>query len=390
MLNNLSNEELTLINSLKLLKEQAGTHSPSMFTIREKLPSLEIKIDACFLSNPYATDLFLKNFQNDLLGSDFKIRELLEFYPSQNNVIAKYLANFLKVSSDSIFIGNGAIEIIQAVIQQFCEKKIIINIPTFSSYYEFIKPGVEVVFNQLKKEEDFQLNISSYIELVKKENPDTVVLINPNNPNGAFINKNEIDELLSNLREVKNIILDESFVHFAFDNDNLDGITFYELVEKYPNLITIKSMSKDFGIAGIRAGYSIMNPSRIKRLIGNGFLWNSNGLSEYFFKLYANSKFQESYEIVRKKYIKETQLFINAISKVNGIKCFTSKANFVLIELENNIKADDFAFGLLVKEGIYVRTCSDKIGLQNSEYIRLASRSKQENELIIKAIQSIF
>lgn len=389
MIKGLSSKDVSMIQHIKLLKKQAGTHSPSLFTIRQQIPGLQMKIDACFLSNPYATDLFLDYFKNDLLGPELNIRDILEFYPSQNNVIASSLADFLGVPSEMIFIGNGAIEIIQAIIHQYTRHKIIVNIPTFSSYYEFVKPNVSVVFNKLKKENDFKLSIDDLLVLADREKPDTVVLINPNNPNGAYISKEEILNLLQGLKDVKTVILDESFIHFAYENEDLDPLSYVDVVMKYPNVVTIKSMSKDFGIAGIRAGYAIMHPSRVKHLLENGFLWNSNGLAEYFFKLYVQPKFQSEYEKVRKQYIKHTQQYFRDLDLIPYLKRYPSRANFALIELNNGLQADDFAFGLLVKEGIYTRTCSDKIGLDNGEFIRLASRSLEENEIIINALKSI-
>ncbi len=386
MIKGLNNEQIAMVKHIKLLKQQAGSHSPSLFTIKEQLPGLNMKIDACFLSNPYATDLFLEYFKKDLLGEDLLIRDMLEFYPSQNKVIASSLASFLNVPADMLFVGNGAIEIIQAVIHNLTKEKIIVNIPTFSSYYEFIKPGVSLVFNKLKKENDYKLEVDDLLQLVNYEKPDTVVLINPNNPNGGYITKVEIAELLEGLKEVKTVLLDESFIHFAYENDELDPLSYVDMVMKYPNVITIKSMSKDFGIAGIRAGYAIMHPTRIKQLLENGFLWNSNGLAEYFFKLYVQDKFQQEYEIVRKRYIRDTQEYFKNLSEIEGIKRYPSQANFALIELKTGIPADDFAFGLLVKSGVYTRTCSDKIGLEG-DFIRLASRSHDENEEIIKAIK---
>src|SRR5688572_25744901 len=130
--------ELELRDKFIRLKNEAGSHSPSIFTFKQKLPELDIKVDACFLSNPYATDLFLDYFTREVINTG-KIRELLEFYPSQNNVISELLADFLKVPKENLFIGNGAIEIIQAVIQTYTKKKLLINIPTFSSYYEFVR-----------------------------------------------------------------------------------------------------------------------------------------------------------------------------------------------------------------------------------------------------------
>ena len=147
-------------------------------------------------------------------------------------------------------------------------------------------------------------------------------------------------------------------------------------------------MSKDFGIAGIRAGYSIMSESRINFLMNNGYLWNSNGLSEYFFRLYVRKDFLSEYEYVRKRYIIESQEFFAEISQIEKIKVYPSKANFALIELPNNINSDDFVTNLLIKFGVYTRTGSDKIGL-NGQFIRLASRTKNENIIIINALKSL-
>lgn len=382
-----NNKELQL-SILKKLKKAAGTHSPSIFTIKEQIPDLEVHVDACFLSNPYATQLFLDHFKTDLLDTGI-FRDVLEFYPSQNKVIAAFLAKAINVNSKNVFIGNGAIEIIQTLIHNYTKNKIIINIPTFSSYYEFVNDNVEVVYNILKKENNYNLDIDEYVKLVKHEKPDTIVLINPNNPDGRYINYNNIKYLLEELKEVKTFVLDESFIHFAFENDSYDLQTASDLIHDYPNLVIVKSMSKDFGIAGIRAGYAIMDENRVSKLLSNGFLWNSNGLSEYFFRLYTNEIFLKEYEKVRIQYIKETQHFIYELKQINGIKVYPSMANFALIEILNGQTCDDFVFKMLINHGIYLRTCSDKIGLEG-EYIRLASRTKEENAFIINAFKSEF
>lgn len=381
-------EEEILIQKFLRLKTDAGSHSPSIFTLKQKLPELPIKIDACFLSNPYATDLFLNYFTNEIINTG-RIRELLEFYPSQNQVIAEIIANFLKINPASVFIGNGAIEIIQAVIHNFVKKKIVINIPTFSSYYEFAQEGVEVIYNKLEKNEQYRLNTKRYIEFIKKHKPDTIIIINPNNPDGGYIEHHEVKVILDQVKEVENVIIDESFIHFAYEDNSFNPINTSDLLEQYQNLIIIKSMSKDFGIAGIRAGYAVMSPEKIKSLLKNGFLWNSNGLSEYFFRLYARPDFARDYNKVRVRYIQETIEFINELHKIKGITVYPSMANFVLLELNNGMTADDFVTSLLIKYGIYVRTCSDKIGLVG-EYVRLASRTKDENAYIIKSLNDFF
>jgi len=382
-------EQESLLNKqIEKLKKQAGSHSPSLFTFTQKLSEIKIKVDACFLSNPYATELFLHYFNEEVINTG-NIKQSLESYPSQNSVIAEILGNFLRLSSENVFIGNGAIEIIQAIIHNFTVDKIIVNIPTFSSYYEFIKEGTQVIYNRLNKTENYELNVDDYIDLVKEEQPDTVVLINPNNPNGAYIKYSDIKRILDAINFVNTIIIDESFIHFAYETENFELVSVSKLIQEYPNLIIIKSMSKDFGIAGVRAGYGIMNKERVKALLNNGFLWNSNGIAEYFFRLYTRADFTYDYEKIRVKYIIGTMEFIKSLEKIQAIKVYPSKANFILIELPDSVSSIEFVSFLLIRYGIYVRTCNDKIGL-DGEFIRLASRTKSENDYILNCFKEIF
>lgn len=384
----LSSSETLLAEKFKKLKLESGSHSPSIFTFLQELPELKIHIDACFLSNPYATELFL-NYLNDEVLSTGKIRDLLEFYPSQNRVLAALLSDFLKVDSGNIFIGNGAIEIIQAVLHRFASKKLLINIPTFSSYYEFVPDGCEVVFNKLKKENNYEINCSELIDKIYTEKPDTIVIINPNNPNGAYLNFGELEMLLDSCSKVENVILDESFIHFAYEDKNFNLINTAGLVHKYPNIIIVKSMSKDFGIAGVRAGYAVMDKEKVDLLLMNGFLWNSNGFAEYFFRLYTRADFAYKYENVRLKYIMETIDFMKNLREIAEIKLYSSKANFAMIEMLDGTTADELMSYLLIKHGIYVRNCSDKIGL-DGEFLRVASRNKEQNQLIVSAIREFY
>jgi histidinol-phosphate/aromatic aminotransferase/cobyric acid decarboxylase-like protein len=350
------------------LKAESGSHSPSISTLLKEIPEIQINVDACFLSNPYATDLFMKYLDQDLIKKD-RLREVLEFYPPQNYDISRYVAKAIGVEKGNIFVGNGAIEIIQAVMHRFVKQRLCVILPTFSSYYEFARPDTEVFYYQLRKENNFVLDIEDYIRFVRDNKVDTIVLINPNNPNGGYLPKEDLQNLIESLSNLESIIVDESFIHFAYENADMYQITSEELIDKYPNLIIVKSMSKDFGIAGIRAGYAVMNAKRVQTLLGNGYLWNVSGLADYFFKIYSDRVFQEEYDIVRRKYIMNTRMFMDEINTLKNIKAYPSKANFVLIE-----------------HGIYVRDCSDKNGL-NGNFIRIASRSFEENLKIIAAIK---
>ncbi|KAB1153278.1 histidinol-phosphate aminotransferase family protein [Tenacibaculum aiptasiae] len=367
------------------LKKQSGTHSPSIKTLLEEIPELDIKIDACFLSNPYATDLFLNYLEKDFpTYSD--LRDCLEFYPPQNSDIAKIIGNTIDVSMENIFVGNGAIEIISAVLSNYCGKKIMLPIPTFSSYYEFIKEDQEIVFHELSELNNYELDVENLKEDLLNKKADSLILINPNNPNGDYLNREKVIDLLEFCKNLDCVILDESFVHFAYESDDLDLMNYYDLINTYNNLVIIKSMSKDFGIAGVRAGYGIMSKERVENLTKSSYLWNISGLASYFFDLYSQKKFREEYDVVRKKYIMNTLMFRSELSGIKGIKIYPSKANFFLIKVENDLDGN-FGLNMLINHGVYVRNCSDKVGLEGSGYYRVASRTFEENINIIKAIK---
>jgi histidinol-phosphate/aromatic aminotransferase/cobyric acid decarboxylase-like protein len=366
------------------LKKESGTHSPSIATILEKLPDVKIDVDACFLSNPYATDLFLKYLDQDLIKTN-KLRNVLEFYPPQNQDVSRFIAKAIGANQKNIFVGNGAIEIIQAVIHRFVGKRLCIIIPTFSSYYEFVRPDTEVVYYKLTKEDNFVLNPDKFISFVKDNEIDSIAIINPNNPNGGYLSLEDLNHIIESLKGLKNIIIDESFIHFAYENVDLSQITSEELIQKYANLIIVKSLSKDFGIAGIRAGYAVMSEDKVKTLLSNGYLWNVSGLADYFFKIYSQTDFVEEYNIVRKKYIMNTLMFLTELNAITSLKVYPSKANFALVELKDR-SSFDFYLDLLVDSGVYVRDCSDKIGL-DGEFVRIASRTFEENLKIINAVK---
>lgn len=384
---NLTETERTVAQKVQELKARSGSHSPSLITLQETIPEVEIKVDACFLSNPYATGIFLDYFKRELLETGH-IRNCLEFYPSQNQVIAEHLSEALGLPAKQILMGNGASELIQAVLHNFSGEKVLVNLPTFSSYYEFVQPPKQIVFNVLNEHEDFKLHPEQFLEKVGIERPDTVVIINPNNPDGGYLPYEGMLFILNNLKHLQNVIVDESFIHFAFEDNNFSLKGVAALVSQFPNLVVVKSMSKDFGIAGIRAGYTVMAAERVEYCLKHGFLWNVSGLAEYFFRLYARKDFWKKYEEARICYIKDAQEFFHALTEIEEIKVVSSMANFALVKILNDMRVKDLAIALLVRYGIHVRDCADKKGLQG-EYLRLSARTKTENDYILNALREI-
>jgi len=381
IINNLSNKKSyqELYAKLYDLKKQNGTHSPSINTIIEYIPEIQCSIDACFLSNPYATDLFLKKFNEDLIIPN-NIRNYLELYPQQNKFVSEKISSYIDVPSENILVGNGAIEIIEKVMNNM-QGKMMIGLPTFSSYYEFNK-DCKIVQSQ-----KLLLTANDVISEIKRTNSNNLLLVNPNNPTGHYISKKEIENILFELKDLDTIIVDESFLHFASKEDP-NTISVGKLVLKYPNLIVIKSMSKDFGIAGIRCGYAIMSKENVKSSIEKGFLWNSNGISEYFFGLLSDKYFIKEYEKTRIRFLKEFDEFYNDLVKISGIEVYSSKTNFFLIDLKTK-KSFDFVCWMLIEKGIYVRSMDDKIGMgiDSDTFVRIAGKTKEENLYIIESIK---
>ncbi len=403
----LTKAEKKVAAKLAEIKKKSTSHSPSPAMLESI--GVHIKHDFCYLSNPHATELFLKYFRKDF-KDERKLRNLIEHYPSQNCALAEKLFNspLVKparrlagggalrpsagggISAKNIFVGNGATEIIQAVLQTADDRrrdadirrKIVVPVPTFSPYLEFAPKGVRVVRHQLWKKNEFRLDTAAFLAHVKREKSDTVVIINPNNPEGGYRSAKELQQVLQKLRSVETVIVDESFIHFT----GMKIQSASPWVKKYPNLIVIKSLSKDFGIAGLRLGYAVMSEKRVSALLARGYLWNVSGFGEYFLELLSRKDFLRAYEKARRKAVGERDDFFRELQRVKGIKVYPSKANMFLIELLDGSKARDLMVRLLVRHGIYLRTCYDKVGL-TGELIRIASRKRSENKTLTLALK---
>jgi histidinol-phosphate/aromatic aminotransferase/cobyric acid decarboxylase-like protein len=384
----LTTREKRLLETLNELKAEAGSHSPSFYTLQDRIPDLTIKVDACFLSNPYATDLFIERLTSDLLETG-EIRKVLEFYPSQNHDVAAVLQRAVDVDADQIFVCNGAVEAIQAALHRFAGERVAVILPTFSPYYEYLRPDQKAFYYKLSREADFELDPDDFIEFVLGNGVDTVCLINPNNPNGGYVPARSMQKLLEAFAHLKLVILDESFIDFAYEDEQLNRQSLAARAAEMKNVMLVKSMSKDFGIAGVRAGYAIMSADRVRGLVSNGYLWNISGLTEFFFRLFAEAEFQAQYVDARLRYLDEAIAFFDALSQLDGLRTYSTKANFCLVELEKGLSVEVVAPLLLIRHGVYVRDCRDKIGLEDGQYIRVASRKGFENTAMLGALADV-
>lgn len=384
----ISPNERTILGQLEELSARSGSHSPSLGTMQKAIPEIPIGIDACYLSNPLATDLFWSYFNADILADPQLFKRMLEAYPSQNRAIAERLSTAIGAPADQLFIANGATEAIQAVIHNF-SSHIHITTPTFSPYYEFAGPDRQVTAFNLDPATNFAVDPETYVESVLRSHADTAVLISPNNPDGYLIPADDLEWILSKLSSLSTIIVDESFIHFA-DTATPDGElpSLTGITKQFDNVTIVKSMSKDFGIAGIRAGYSIMPVERVTQLLDNGYLWNTSGIAEYFFSLFDRREFLEQYLRELSSYKLFIDKFTSTTENFDFIQAFKTSANFQLMKLPEHVSSDVVAALLLIRHGVYVRSCGDKIGL-DGEYLRVAIRTESENETILDALKDV-
>ena len=241
---------------------------------------------------------------------------------------------------------------------------------------------------QLDPADNFAIDPERYVQSVLRSGADTAILICPNNPDGYLIPNDHLMWMLSRLRSLKNVIVDESFFHFAGRESSKALPTLVGLTRQFENVTVVKSMSKDFGVAGIRAGYALMNPKRVSELLDRGYLWNINGIAEYFFSLFARRSFLNRYSDVLKSYRDCIDEFTALTDRADFVRTYPTSANFQLMQMPRCVSADVAATLMLIRHGVYVRSCSDKVGLEG-EFLRVAIRTEPENRRVFAALQDV-
>ena len=370
----LSKEEIAFYERFMELKEEAGSHSPSIHKLLEEFPQVRIEVDACFLCNPYAFDLFYGKLK------DTNLEKYIKFYPPQNEEVAENISEFIKVPSDHILVGNGAIEIIEQLIGNYCKHaKVGIILPTFSTYYE--SATFQPVYYELSPKNNFKLDVDDYIKWLNKHKPEIVLVVNPNNPTGTLIPKEDVMRIYDSLSPNQTLVVDESFIHFTTRDESIEQ----EAIGR-DNIVIIKSLSKDFGVAGIRLGYAI-NKKFKEWALKNAFLWNSNGIAYYFTTLLSDKRFRTAYTKCKNKYNKDRDSLYKELQKLPDITVYPSEANFFVIETPGKDISILFT-KLFYTYGIYSRILNDKKGM-GKNYLRLASKDRRENLKIINALKQI-
>lgn len=340
-------------------------------------------LDFCYLVNPY----FPPKPLIEELKNNFDM--LLTQYPSGAAEQSLLAGKIFNIPEENIIVGNGAAELISA-LSPYTEKKILVPYPTFNEYSErFVKIfGDDCVVRINTAENDFKYSEKEIFNCLENDpGVRTVLLINPDNPSGNFLTKGQVLDLLAEL-DKRNIVLifDESFIDFA-EEDIKYTLIDDEILCKFNNLIVVKSISKSYGVPGIRLGILASgNTELIAKLKKEVPIWNINSLGENFLQIYE--KYSKKYSEACLKIANERKRFAGLLSSLKGIKVYKSQANYLLCRLEY-LKATELTDLLLSGYNIFIKDLSAKAGFPQGEFVRIAVRNRTDNDRLLAAMRDI-
>lgn len=330
-------------------------------------------IDYSININPFGVSEKLKSRLFDEI-------ENLEKYPEINgDSMLEKLSARLNINKDGIIIGNGATELIYLFSRAICSdgKKTVVLEPTFSEY----KKSVEVSGGIVKSiGNGHDLSLDELKRIIKNE-ISAVFICSPNNPDGKVFSYEKLEELLSFIEEEKletSVFLDESFIEFTDEKSAID------LIEKY-RLFILKSVTKIYGVPGIRIGYGVGNPGIVAEMNRFKEPWTVNHLALKTIDTYLED--MEYLDKTKKWINQEKHLFYNELKQIEEIELFDMSANYIMFRMKKG--SGEQLKDYLLEKGFYIRLCGDFYGLDD-EHIRLAVRYREQNKKLVDSIKKYF
>jgi len=336
-------------------------------------------LDFCYLVNPYfptprVIDEMRANFQT-----------LLTQYPSGMKVNTIIASKCFGVSEDYIIPGNGAAELIKALMEDMTGKVGTIR-PTFEEYPNRLPKESLVTF--VPKDNTYRYSADDLMTFFEANPVDTLLIINPDNPSGNFIPKSDLLRLCEwSKKKGIRLMIDESFVDFSEDWEN-NSLLHDELLEQYPQLIVMKSISKSYGVPGIRLGIlASADKQLIAGLKKQVSIWNLNAFAEFFMQIY--NKYEKDYKTACGKFLKERADFEQKLRSISFLRVMPSQANYFLCEILPPRTANEVVLYMLKRHNILTRDCSNKPGLDDRQYMRIAVRNHEDNSRLIEGLRQI-
>ncbi len=331
-------------------------------------------LDFCYLVNPY----FPPEKMKDEIRAN--LDTLITEYPSGIQVNSLLAAKNFGVHIENIIVGNGAAELIKSLMG-YLEGNIGFIRPTFDEYPNRYKNENIVEF--IPDNKDYSYCEGDVISFFDKKDIQALIVINPDNPSGNYIEKKGLFRLIewSKNKGIK-LIIDESFVDFADEEDN--SLIEQVLLNANPHLFVVKSISKSYGVPGLRLGILASGDvNAIAMMKRDVSIWNINSIAEFYMQI--EEKYKKYYAASLDKVRAERTRFQNELSKIKGVRVIPSQANFVMVELSETISPKELLKILLVKYNILIKELTTKTNGRN--YLRLAIRNSCDNDALISALK---
>ncbi len=344
-------------------------------------------LDFCYLVNPY----FPSRRMKDELRANFDT--LLTEYPSGMKVNTLIASKCFGVSEEYIVPGNGAAELIKVLMSltptlsnREGAKTGFIR-PTFEEYPNRYDKDQQVTF--VPQDEDYRYTADDLMAFFGDKDIRQLMLINPDNPSGNFIPKADVLRLAQWCEE-RNIrlVVDESFVDFSRDYAT-NSLLSDETLEQYPHMAVMKSISKSYGVPGLRLGIlASADKELIARIKKEVSIWNLNSFAEFFMQIY--NKHEKDYQRACAKFVAERDSFEQQLRKVPFLRVMPTEANYFLCEVLPPFKASEIVIRMLKQHNILTRDCSQKPGLDPSkQYMRIAVRNHEDNTRLAEGLMEL-
>lgn len=331
------------------------------------------------------SDLGLLDFSSNVnpLGFPSQVKEAfrdlshIPVYPDpDSSKLRTSLQRYTGIQKDQIVVGNGATEIIYNYCTAFLRgKQVLIPVPTFSEYESAARLGGSNV--SFFKTMDLNLRLPEFLD--EMPNKGCIFLCNPNNPTGVLLARKNMLKIIESAYERSTMVfVDECFIELVPEGNE----SIISHVGEFDNLFVLRSLTKSFGLAGLRIGYGIGSKKMIKILQNVKIPWNVSGIAQKSAvkALSDKSHLPKTLNLIRK----ESKFLTDSISKTRGFTCYPSSTNFILIrsDVPSNILRDK-----LLKKNILIRDCSTFRGL-NRNFIRIAVRTHKENLKLVEALKT--
>lgn len=335
-------------------------------------------LDFCYLVNPY----FPPKRMIDEIKASFET--LMREYPSGMYVNSLLAAKNFSVKQDYIVVGNGAAELIKALMENWVGK--LGNIlPTFEEYPNRLDS--EHLVQYIPTKEGFKYTADDVMGFFEDKDIESLLLINPDNPSGNYIPFSDLLRLIDwSKKKGIQFIVDESFVDFASVEGQFSLFDNYILSDN-KHLVVVKSISKSYGVPGFRLGVLASgNTELIAKMKKQVAIWNINSFGEFYMQIYE--KYHKDYNKACESFKEEREIFFNELKGISYLEVYHSQANYFLCKVKNPYTSNKLAL-LLLKHNILIKDCDSKKAFDNGNFIRIAVRDRKDNHYLVNVLKEL-